>query len=377
MAALLAVSCQRENVPEEKQTNTIHFSNIRKAFAQGTQFGLFAGEPINKTNLKLTVNSQGALVPEDSLYWGQDQKSASSFLCYTPYDKTYTGTSATFKVKENQDVQENATASDLMCAVTAAAPSDASVNFNFAHKMSTAKFYFDNKTNSNITKVELTDVCTSCNFSLTSGEVSSPTDKKTISCYNNEEYWQVVFVPQSIKLIVRVTLENGKQYTKEASAQQTFESGKVYSTDKNPIVIKDFTSKAINMVFSVSDWADGGQLNFNGEDSPFTRLSLYGCYSSTDSESPVAVRTYEKTADQISYSKSSSARDWKLFNMSTGKYLIVNLPTASIASGAEIKASVNTDGTVESRTVTVVKKTSTGAWLEDKTNHIGYVIALQ
>lgn len=585
LSALIVVSCQKSDPDPKPSTNQVRFSNVKTSdFVAGTQFGLFAGSPIEKNNVKLTVNESGTLVPEETIYWAAGQKSASSFLCYTPFDANYTGSEVTFSVKEDQSVDANATASDLMCSVTSAAPSDAAVNFEFKHKMATAKLYFDNRLDTQIEKVEITDINTSCTFSLTSGDVKNPTDKKNVTCHKGTDCWQAVFVPQTAKLTLSITMSDQKVFVKEASAETNFTSGYEYSTSESPIIIDDESAKEVNFVFSVSDWADGGQLNFNGEekdyttiaelnktagitsstfsvtvkdvivtkvqnkyaymqdltggtlvymsnhglqdgdcisgpisgtiilydgstpvsdvdkayseitsidyskatitkvtedkypltvmtiqdyidnpkpyfncrlkfqtvtiatgitsssktgsitqnssslnifnksgeatlnsgltgditgivtiqkgslqmliftadqfvegggggegeDTPFTKLTTMGCYSSTDTETPVADRTYVEGSDQFSCSKGSSERGFKFFNLSTGAYTIIDLNAASLVVGGEVTAKVTLSGSSqESHTVKVAKKTSANAWLEDKTNHVGYVIALQ
>lgn len=127
-------------------------------------------------------------------------------------------------------------------------------------------------------------------------------------------------------------------------------------------------------VYSSDQFTESG----SGEDTPFTRLGLMGCYSSTDSDNPVAIMTYEEGADQFSCSKSSSDRTWHLFNVEKGTYVKIDINDNELYAGKVVTADVVINGGAkESRSVTVAKTAGTNAWLEDKTNHVGYVISIQ
>jgi len=160
-------------------------------------------------------------------------------------------------------------------------------------------------------------------------------------------------------------------YATNSSSIPTLETG----LEGNIIVFPTYykTTKQASF-YDINHFVEGG----SGEDTPFTRLTVLGCYSATDTDNPVGVVTYEEGADQFSCAKNTSNRTFNFFNIDKGTYTMIDIASTGVSVGSEVSVKVSYNGGAqESHTVTVAKKAGTNAWLEDKTNHVGYVITLQ
>ena len=113
------------------------------------------------------------------------------------------------------------------------------------------------------------------------------------------------------------------------------------------------------------------------EETPFTSLSAIGTYSSTNTENPVPVVSYTASTDQMSYGTGSDYRTFKLANLSAGTYAIFTIASSTLAVGETYTVSSDIDGTKSEASFKVVKLTSDCVWLEDKTNHKGYIFAIE
>lgn len=267
-----AVSCTPDNPvnpdPTPKKGAKIAFASVKEAgLPGGTKLGIFIGAPVNYSNIALTVGSDGSITPAQELFWGEGQKQTSPVMAYGPYSASFgSANPAPFALQADQTTADKLAASDLIVATATGNPSAASVALDFKHKMSCVKLYFNNKTTLDITKVEIQDVVLSATVNTETGAVSTTNSKSTVSAYKADGYYMFYIVPQKSNLHMKVTFSDSSTFETELKDAADFAEGSVYSTDKNPIDIGKDAPKSINLSFTVSDWVDGGQLNFNGDE---------------------------------------------------------------------------------------------------------------
>lgn len=267
----LTVSCTPDNPvnpdPTPKKGNKIVFSSVKEAgLPGGTKLGLFIGDPINCKNVALTVGEDGSITPSQELFWAAEQKQTSPVMAYGPYSASFgSANPASFALQTDQTTSANLAASDLIVATTTGNPAAAAVSLAFAHKMSCIKLYFNNKSAVDITKVEIENVVLSATVNTETGAVTSGTTTSTVSAFKADGYYMFYIVPQKSTLKMKVTFADSTVFETELKDAVDFAPGTVYSTDKSPIDIGIEAPKSIVLSFTVSDWVDGGQLNFNGD----------------------------------------------------------------------------------------------------------------
>jgi len=271
------VSCELEDQPGSitPKGDVIKFSKVNTAsaspFKEGSTIGLFVGDPVNVDNAKFTVEADGSLKCDTEVKWGLMQKSASDFLAYSPFDSSYKSQkNIDFSVAADQTDSVSYVASDLLVAVTSAAPSDGAINFTFDHKMVKFCLYFSIYSKETVKSVEICDVYTTAGLSLTNGSVVAKGDKGSVKAGKvtgdaGKEFYVGLVVPQTAKPTIKVTMSSDKVFEFPLDAEKTFKSGEQWNNEKAPIYIET-EQKPVELSFSVSDWSDGGTLVFSGSE---------------------------------------------------------------------------------------------------------------
>lgn len=116
------------------------------------------------------------------------------------------------------------------------------------------------------------------------------------------------------------------------------------------------------------------------EDTPFTRLGALGFYSNTDSETPVLTEGIDGEDIQYSYSNISYGRTFRIMDPGKGSLSELQLHSSATKAGSEIDIVENHIGEIESSsaaTVKIVQKKGKKLWLDNKTDHKGYIIEIQ
>lgn len=247
LAGLLAVSCnvQQKDTPirgdeirfeSRMGTYTTKAAPVGYNFDEGDVIGLTADSPISVSNVKLTADGQGALIPETPLYWEAEQTADDKvrFAAVAPYGDNDTPDGAfIFKVQSNQSSKEKYKASDLLWAVTESGPGDGPVALSFAHGLSrlvvnvTSGFVDDP-----IAKITLTNVVLSANVDIAKGTFEATEDVKgTIRGARSEseegEIWYFIAPPQEARSGLSVELESGTRiYCPVTDGCVPFTSGK-------------------------------------------------------------------------------------------------------------------------------------------------------
>lgn len=113
------------------------------------------------------------------------------------------------------------------------------------------------------------------------------------------------------------------------------------------------------------------------EDTPFTSLTGQGCYSSTNTASPVSVKVYNEATDQMSYGTGSDYRTFKLADLASSSYSIFTIASSTLTVGETYTVSSDINGTKSEASCKVVKMTDNCVWLEDKSGNNGYIFAIE
>jgi len=270
-------ACQKEEAApvqptERERVKLIASVPATASIPQGSKLGLFASSPVNENNVTMTVGEGGIITLDKEIFWGEGQKEASSFLAYYPYSENYSEpTTQTFTASADQSTEAKFNASDLVLGKGSGKPSDSVVALSLAHKMSRLDLYFNNQSGKEISKVEVKGVKNQVSFDLnpatSTTEVAVKGEATNIQAckvtISSKTAYCAIIAPQTVNPTIFVTFSDGKTFETSLTEEKAFESGKTYSTSANPIIINDGTVK-VN--FSVSDWGDGGQLNFNGDE---------------------------------------------------------------------------------------------------------------
>lgn len=112
------------------------------------------------------------------------------------------------------------------------------------------------------------------------------------------------------------------------------------------------------------------------EESAFTALTVFGKYSATDTEDPQEAYEYAEGIDQLVSKTSSSETVFAITNPNTGSLAMLTINGKPVV-GNEYSAEANFGGSVTNHTLKVVGREGKKYWLEDKTQHIGYIINIE
>lgn len=261
---------------EEKALISFAKAEVGEDFPQmELLFGLTIGEPVNVSNVKLIADEDGNITTEEELYWGEGQKTASTFTAYFPYDASYRDTVNVFSVKEDQSSEEKFILSNLMTATTSASPSTKAVSMNFKNRMAGLDMYFDNRTGKTIKEVYVSSVYPAVNLNIVNGECvtiqNNPVDIKMLyvtTTAKGLDLYNAIIPVQTSSLALNVVYTDGSSQTCTLDSAIALEA-KVYSTYENPIILANDATEASFFV-TVSDWATGGSFSFLKEEGEYT-----------------------------------------------------------------------------------------------------------
>lgn len=260
LCAMALVSCTKVVAPAGEQqpirfVTGLQLDFLTKSngveFEANDDFSLFAGEPINASNVRMVYNGT-ELVPEFPVYWGAGQTAASGFTAYYPYRNDYETEGFTFTIAEDQTNATQYYRSDLMRAVAVASPADGIVELDFNHILSKVVINVVNEVGYDIQNVKINGVCVSTDLAQAVGEPSSV----YANCVSGNVF-QAILVPQTCRLSIVVNTKDGAaiEFTRKDDFQ--LKSGKVYTATLD---LGTPTSFSLNMLA----WESDGQIDFNG-----------------------------------------------------------------------------------------------------------------
>lgn len=240
------------------------------AFEEGDKVGLWIFTPeVWLNNAEFTYTAEG-LSSTTEHKWYADEELTSSLVAYYPYNSAWQyASSISFSVKNDQTTHADYTASDLMIATTTSKPTEEAVLLPFTHALSKVVITIDNQLEEELTSVRFGNVYTTVTFDPKSpASMTTAGEKGQISAALTEEgSWMLILAPQQAAeptLIVSTASEN---YTFTLPQAVDFEAGKVMNasiTLEKPVVPE---APVASFTTSVSNWEDGGSLDFVKDDS--------------------------------------------------------------------------------------------------------------
>lgn len=232
----MAACSHKEDMPGQGVREPIRFvlqndeftvKSTDTSFENGDCISLFVSDPIAVTNMPLNY-SGGKLSTDSPIYWAEGQRTESTFTAIYPYDAGRSSCdSYTFSVSTDQSSRSAHCASDLMTAVTSAAPSSNAVALKFTHALSRLTVSISNKTGKDIISVEVAGLLTSC--SMPDGTASG--ERSSVSAYNcGTPGWQVIVPAQTAEPKITITTSDGTSYKFTTGEGTTFVAGRNHST---------------------------------------------------------------------------------------------------------------------------------------------------
>ena len=180
-------------------------------FEEGDQVGLYALEPINAYDITLTLTGS-ALVPSTPVYWAKRQSTATTFVACYPGGVGFVPTRESyFRVALDQSGDRAFHRSDLMGAVTTAAPSDGAVSFNFKHMLCRIQLTIDpGKSGKVPVTVLVSNVPVGAYVDIFGGAVRNTEDFGEIKAHKSaDNLWEFIMAPGTTGPIITVTMEDG------------------------------------------------------------------------------------------------------------------------------------------------------------------------
>lgn len=270
VAAIALLGCQKNETVRTAMPGEIRFtSNIQTyslkatdtAFENNDKVGIFAGTPINKSNVEATVNGT-SLVPTTPIKWIEGDNGVVKFYAYYPYAegavKAYN-----FAVQADQSAEASYKKSDLMIASTSSAPKEEAVALPFAHALSKVVINVTNNVpETTISKVTFEGVALGATVDLETAEISNlSTDLANIVANGASGAYQLIVVPQTATPKIRVSLSNNKDYVYELAAAFTFKAGK--KATATLVANPKEEANAVEFSLDVTDWAADDPISFN------------------------------------------------------------------------------------------------------------------
>ena len=292
---LALVACNKnEAVAPVENGDVIRFStNIRTFTVKSTdtsleendEVGIFAGTPVNGTNVQYTVNSSGKLVSSDPLKWHATSTDKVAFTAYYTYSSSVTATSIAFAVAADQSVAGAYQASDLMAANVAQASPGSDVELEFKHQLHKLIVNVTNNTGKAISGVSISGVKVSATVNLETGAISDlPEATSTIlPALKSAGKYEAVIIPQTAKPTIVVTTADGSRFGFVIAAETAFDSGKTATAN----IAIEGEGDEVEFTFTVANW--GANTDLVTEDPTVTKKvwSVIGSWDSWGADIPM------------------------------------------------------------------------------------------
>ena len=240
----------------------------------GSTFGFFAKDPVNLSNVKMTVRGSSA-VASQTLYWAENQTASSDFAAYSPYaDGAGTGSKYDFKVREDQSDPADFKASDLIVAGNTVSPGQ-TVNLEFEHVLSKVSFSITNNLPVGIASVRLGNVATHLSVDFSSYTVKASGGPSSVNCDltagADDTYTCTMIIPsQKVRPVFTVVSESGKEYSFEPEDEKDFPSNSqvAVTLEVNPETL------VVGFNPTILDWEEGWSVPVSQDVSSLKELSL-------------------------------------------------------------------------------------------------------
>jgi len=266
------------------------------AFENGDAMGLFAEEPVEAQNVRLTWQD-GALTPETPVQWSWNQlvDESTLFYAYYPYvaEPVFREGDGNnyleFTVQTDQSTHAAYTASDLMTASTYATPAEGTVSFAFVHRMAKLVLTIDNRLQDPVKEVYVGNVQTTGHYDIArSQDYYSLGERGSIKAgegvtAEGAKAWSVILPSQNCQITLMLVTESGKEYVYKSENYVYFGAARRHSAQ----VILDETAISASFSATVYDWIDSGDFWFKQPnpmfDGPWSIIgTVYGTTWDTD-----------------------------------------------------------------------------------------------
>lgn len=306
LAATALVSCEKaENVEQPKGdenrpvqfTVSNFYSVTTKAdpIADGKHVAIYAGAPISKDNVQMTVAMEaadaGTLAPTvtNSLLWAVGQTTQETrFLGVYPYanGRTLVGDTEAekyidYNISSDDDVEY---AEVFLAAAASQAPGTDTANpekvaLAFKHPFAKLVYNIDNQSDDYVKSVSIKGIRRTGHLMFTTGAVV-PTGEAITEAVallaNGENSYKTVVMPEAtaVNPIILIEMYSGAKYTFQLASAIALEAGKIYTagitlTGSHGTEASDRT---VTGTFTVTDWdnVDAGDLA-SGDVTPATK----------------------------------------------------------------------------------------------------------
>ena len=216
--ALIMCGC-KDSKPELGAPVTVRVMGVdgRTDLDPGLMIGLYVGDPVNVSNVPMTVNEQGFAMPDRELRWKFDQKSDARFFAYAPYDASLSGTDAvTMDFPVDQSTANGFMWANMLTAEVSASPKSTYVNLKMEHAMTAMTVSFDNRTGQNITSLTATGFQTEARLDILTGSLSGTGGKSPIiplRSPDGSDSFCFLYPPQDVEPVFKVGFESGQTIT--------------------------------------------------------------------------------------------------------------------------------------------------------------------
>ena len=366
ISLLILVSCNKtekasipyleSDIPVSFQVNNLNTFTVKSVipeFGDGQTVGIFAGAPINKSNISATIdiddtdpeNVKRTLVPASTIYWGVNQSDATDFIAMYPRDarEDFALTSGTTIEAFSINSEDNFSHPEnfMRAAVTAAAYSP--VSLNFTHPFVKVIFEITNSiTDDNISGVSIDGFSQTGDLNLKTNTVSNLAAATTVTPYlqgtqDKVSTYVAITMPQNADPVVTVSMYSGANYVFKLASAFDFEAGKKVTaaitltgghsgstTDRTPVefgfTVADWVSaSAGNMTQSSGGttekwWYIGGTIDNKNWESyqPMKAIAPYTWEGTIDYTPAVADQESGKGVKLRYYNGAADSEDWDL-----------------------------------------------------------------
>lgn len=227
-------------------------------FDDGDRIGLTIvkeGGEIYANNYPMTYSGN---VFSGNLMWYADNQVKSSMYAYYPYSEA--GQPTSFTVQSDQS--EGTSSSDLVIGVnTDVTPTSSTIGMTFRHMLTKIVVEVaNNTTGSQIASVVLQGSKTTADVNVAESTVevsaSSETGDVTAWAVADNERYNAIIVPQEVALTLKVTMDNGDEYTSGLASTSYVQGGQYTAT----VRLSEESGLEVKVAGDIEGWEDEGEI---------------------------------------------------------------------------------------------------------------------
>ena len=264
---LPAVSCRREDISIEEArdakkqevrfTASVAGYEVKAydfSFVTGDAIGIFA---FDQANVKANV-SGATVAPVTPIKWELVRK--ADFVAYYPYDPSFKlDDKVSFTVKTDQRGADAFRNSDLKLAV-AEGTNGETVALPFRHLLAKLDIVVRSADSSEkATAITFGPVATTVSANLATETIDAPSGSASVQAFKDGDAFSAILVPQTLSsLPLTITTSRGRTVSLPVNTQVQLLTNKITT-----ITVDLTTGPEATFSVSITDWADGGSMNFH------------------------------------------------------------------------------------------------------------------